>query len=216
MKYQQLKKRLFMESGAIVAALVLLGGGTYFLDTLNGNYLQDSQALENQVNGIAAATNALRAKYDKVQQNMTLYRQIIQEKSQDKLTISGQAMKENFRKFKNEYYLSNLRLSMAPIVDMKEADYKRDTYSIISSDILVSFDGLSDEFTFDLIEGMQQQLPGSSKITRLSLQRMSNLSPEVLHTISEKGVAAIVKGEIKFMWYGIKPLENTDANAPKK
>jgi len=210
MKYQQLKKRLVLESGVIAAVLAVLGGSVFFLGSISDDYQKETDALEKVVNGIATDTGILRTRYDKVQQNGELYREVTQLQSEDKLSINQQAAKNRFNLFRDQYYLNDMHLNMSPITEMKDPNYRRKAYVIASSEGNVDFEGLSDEYTYGLLNAIQRELPGSSKIVKLTLTRQGAVTEEALRTISEKGGYSLVKSEIKFIWFGIKPVESDD------
>jgi len=210
MRYPQLKKRLLLESSILAAAVVVLGSGLYFLDSFSDDYQKGSEILSSKVNDIAAATNALSNKYDKIRRNDALYQKILRLQSEDGLNINQQVAKNRFNHLRDQYYLSNLHLSMSPITEIQDANYRRPTHVIVSSDVNIDFEGLSDEYAYGLLNAIQQEFPGSSKIAKLTLTREGAINSDSLRTISEKGAFPLIKGEIKFIWLGIKPVESSD------
>ncbi len=202
-----------MESGVIASVLVVLGGGAFFLGSFSDDYERESQTLESGVNGIAASTNSLRSKYDKIQKNEALYQEVLQLKSEDGLNINQQVAKNRFNRFKDQYYLSDLHLSMSPVTEMKDANHRRDAYIVVSSEVNVDFEALSDEYAYGLMNAIQRELSGSSSISKITLTRQGAITEEALRAISENGSYPLVRSEMKFIWFGIKPVESNDSSA---
>ena len=217
MQYSQLRKRLLLESAAIAGILAAAGAVAFGLGVASDNYQASSESLESQVDAIAASTSALSAKYDKVRENPALFKKVTQLQSENRLSISQQVVKNRFDYLRDKYYLADLHLVMSPIADVQGPDYQRKTNVIVSSDVSINFQGLSDEYAYGLLNALQQDLPGSSKITSLTLTRQGDVTKDMLRTISETGAAPLIKGEIKFVWFGIKPAATGDSDhAPKK
>jgi hypothetical protein len=216
MKYSELKKRLLIESIVAAAILAVAGGVTFFLDDFSDDYKKSNEALKGNISTITNTTNALNAKYEKIQTNKALIKQILELQSEDKLNINPQMTQVLFNRLRDKYYLNGLHLSMLPIVETPDARFKRATYSLVSSEDTISFDALSDEYAYSLIDAIQQQLPGSVEIANVKLTRTGTVTTANMHTIGTTGTAPLVKGDIKFIWFGIKPMESSDStNAPK-
>lgn len=214
MDLKQLKKRLVLETGVIAGVCAVLGGVTYYLDTVSEDFVRQNRELEGKVNSIGAEINALHEKYSKVQQNSQLYQEAMRKKGENRLYINREQVRDKFNQFKDRYYLNNLRLSMQAIQEMADPLYKRKTNVMVSSEVSVTFDALSDIYVYQLMDAMAEELSGSCKIIKLSLSRNdSNLSAETLRSISQSGSASLVKGEVKFQWLGIKPVEASETNA---
>ncbi|MDE3016502.1 MAG: hypothetical protein KGI29_06240 [Pseudomonadota bacterium] len=218
MKYQEIRKQLLKESAAIATAVAVLVGVVYYFDAVEGNYQKESTDLYNQVAGIRNQTNRLYDQYSRVQKNTAIYREAMEKNANHQLTISRQAVREHFGKLRDRYYLNNVHLTMSPITAMAESQYKRNTVGMESSDITLSFEAISDEYVYDMLEAMQQELPGSSRVNQLTLTLTQPLTSGILREISQKGTFPLVSGKIEFTWFGVSPMElsNSDAGVPQK
>lgn len=209
MKYQQLKLQLIKESGILLGILAVIGGVTYYLGSVSDDFTSKNQALEGSVSAITGETNTLRDKYSKVQQNTSLYQEVMQKNAKEGLYINRQHIREKFNQFKNRYTLNNLRLSMAPVEQMADLKYKRKTSEIVSSNVTVSFDTLSDEEVYSLLDAMGREMTGAPKITKMIIARPAGgLTEEMLKIIGLRGSYPLVKGELGFTWLGIRPIED--------
>ena len=127
-------------------------------------------------------------------------------------------VRDKFNQLNSRYYLSNMRLVMGGTEDIPATSYKTNTGVVVSSGVTVNADSVSDEHVFNMLNTMQQELPGGVSLTRFNISRTGALNDEVLRVISQTGMYGLVKTEINFLWYGIKFIETppaTDPNAPK-
>jgi len=216
MKYGDLKKQLFKEGGIRAGVLVVLGGLTFGLSSYSDNYAAKNNELKSQADAIVAQANALQDKYTKVQKDMGLYQEIAEKDSHGGLSLNRQVVKDEFNQLNDQYALGGLHLSMQGIDEMKDAQYKRSTEVVIAGDVSASFETVADDFAYGLMNRMQRELPGTAKITKLTLTRAAALSDEVLRAITQRGTYPLMHGEVKFTWLGLKPVEAGDTNVVKQ
>ena len=216
MTYQDIRKRLVRESvitGAVVAGMVVV---VYYFGVTGDDYQQQKMALQNQVYGIRQETNQLQDEFAKVQKNSALYREAMVKNSNRQLTISRQAVREHFSNLRNRSYLNDVHLTMSPVVALTDSEYKRKTAGIESSDVAFNFDAVSDEYVYDMLAAMQQELPGSIRVTDLTLNRTQPLTQAALQAISQAGAFPLVNGQIKFTWFGFISKDSDNALPSKK
>jgi hypothetical protein len=217
MKYQQLRKKLLMESGILAGALIALAASALFLDGFSDDYKKSVEVMESKVQAITASSDALSGQYDNLRHNSELLKKILELQSRNELLFTSQAAKDRFGYLMDKDHLSNMHLSMSSAKEMHGDGYKRPTAVAVSSDVSIDFEGLSDEYVYNLLKAIGEEFPVSSKITSVTLTRQENITKDVLRTISQTGTAPLVGGEIKFVWLGIKPVGvNDNANAPTK
>ncbi len=215
MKYEELLKRTIMESALMVGLGLIMVGGIYFLNIESEDYETHTSVLRREAQVMQRETTELQAKFAKVRQNAGLYQEALEKQSQGKLGISRQIVRDKFNQYNDKYFLGNLRLSMSGIEERSGAKYKRPSGSIIASDVSVNFEAISDEYVYEMINAMQDDMAGSAKITRISLQRQRTISDDILRLIGQKGTFPLVLGEIKFKWLGMKSLTSDESNAPE-
>jgi len=208
MKYDNVKKKTITEAGIIAVVAVVLSGVIYGLTTISDSYTQENQKLKTDVDGIAAEAKSLETKFRNIQQNLGLYEEIQQKQAQGQLTITRQSLMEKFNQFKTNFLLASLKLSMSAIDESKDATLKRKTSIVNLSEVSVDLEAISDMHIYALIKAIQSDLPGVSGITKMSLAKEKGITEEELRAISQKGPDGLVKGSMKFIWYGINPLDD--------
>jgi len=207
MKYDIFRKKMLLETGMIAAVTVVLSGIVYGLTTVSDSYSTQNQQLKSQVDSLSNDAKSLQTKYQNIQKNMTLYEEIKEKQALGELTITRQALMEKFNLFKKRFFLSSLKISMSSIADAKDASLKRKTSIVNSSEVTANIEAISDEHIYMLIKAMQRDLSGVSGVTKLSLSKTSGITESELRNISQNGPIAIVKGDMKFIWYGISPVD---------
>lgn len=194
---------IVMVVGAIIGGLSILSGG----------YEEKNNTLRNEAATVTAEAKKFEDKYAKVQQNMNLYKESVAKIASGRLTISHQSVGEVFNRLNDKFYLANLHLTMSGIDDIKNPSFKRKDFGIVSSEVIVTFQALSDEYVYAMLDQMQKDLAGSARLTKLTLKREGDITDSVLQAIVQRGTYPLVSAEIKFLWFGLKPIEAKPADA---
>lgn len=215
MKTEGIRKRLFMESGIFAGILAALGGIIYFLGTVISDYEGQKTALSAQLAAVRQDKTMLQNKFDKINNNTDLYAQISGADAQEKLGISRQFLRKKINDFKARYFLNAFSLTMSPIQDLSGDKYRFKNTTISSSDLSASFDALTDEDIYSLTKALENELPGSIRITQLRVERAGKVTNESLRAIAKNGQYTMVKGDMKFTWFGIRPPEPAESEAGK-
>src|SRR5688572_11739465 len=198
MKYNDLMKRVVTESGLIAGTALIAFGVLYFLGSMKDDYDTQINVLRREADVLEQETTSLQEKFSKVQQNADLYQEALEKQSQGSLSITRQGVRDKFNQFNEDYFLGNLRLTMSGIEALTGQKYQRTNGTIVASDVSVNFEAVSDEHIYEMINAMMLQLPGTAKITRISMQRQRTLSDDILRVISQKGSFPLVVCEVKF------------------
>lgn len=207
MKYQEIRRKLIVEASVVVAIFAVLGGGVFYLNMVAGDYQQEKSQLEAQLTQVTNERQALQNKYEKVQGNTSLYREVIEKNAADRLSISRQLLRKKVNDFKARYFLNDLTLNMSPVQEMTGNQYRYNSAVLVASELTANFDALTDEDIYSLVQALQDELSGTLKITQFTVSRVSKVTDESLRSIARNGQYSMVKGNIRFTWFGIKPLE---------
>jgi hypothetical protein len=216
MRYEPFKKQVMLESGIIMSVLVVLLAIVYLLSSIRDDYIETNQSAQRVVDGIDAELNTLKGKYSNILQNAVLYQEVQKKQSEGMLAINRQMVLEKFNQYKTLYSLNNLRLSVAPIQDVKDGQYKRKTSLVSYSEVNIDLDVLSDESVFELLDTMPKELSGVSKITRVTMSREKPLGEDVLGAIRQRGTYPLIKTGIRFVWFSINPVDSGEASPDAK
>lgn len=212
MKHQQLRKRLLIESGIVIAVLGIIGGATYFVSSLRDDYASRKNAMEGQVSAVTNESNALREKFIRIQKDKNLYDLVMTMNDSDMLSHSSGLADKKLKEYESAYNFNSWTLdSSVSQLALEDAKYKRKTHLIIPRDAIFNVEALTDEHIYDMMTAMQGEFPGAVSFTSLKLTRQSMLTDEALRTITQKGSAPLIKGEIKFTWFGIDPVDPEEA-----
>lgn len=219
MKATDLKKRLIMETVIYASILGVMGAIALSLDTMSTSYDSQAQSLQSQSNQVTNEMMQLREKYDKVQKNSQLYEEMQKKSANDGLVINRDAVRAKFDDYKARFFLNNVHLTMQAVQDVSlpgAVAGAKPKSTMQQSEVSVTFDALNDEDVFGLLQAVESEFSGATKVTKFSIKRANKVTDSVLNEITKSGQAAMVQGELKFVWYGLKPQEvapNTPAGA---
>ncbi|NBO18985.1 MAG: hypothetical protein EBV03_07135, partial [Proteobacteria bacterium] len=193
MRYEPLKRQVLIETGIAAAVLTVLVAIVFLLASIRDDYINNNQSSKRILDTIDGEYNALKTKYSFIQQNAQLYEEVKKKQESGMLSINRQSVLDKFNQYKTQFSLSNLRLSVSPIAEMKDGQYRKKTSLVTSSEVSIELEALTDERVYEMLETMQQELSGFSRISRLTLARERKLDDDVLNAIRTKGVFPLVK-----------------------
>lgn len=207
MRYGALKKQTLIETGIVVAVMVVLIAVVFLLASIRDDYVANNQSAKRALDTLEGEYNALRAKYSFIQQNAALYEEVKKKQDAGQLAINRQSVLDVFNQYKVQYGLNNLRLSVSPIAEMKDPQFVRKTSRVTSSEVSIELDVLSDERVYEMLDHMKDDLSGFTRVNRLTMARERKLEDEVMNTIRQRGTYPLIKTAIRFTWYSINPVE---------
>lgn len=213
-KYQKLKKQVLVELAIIAAVGVVLAAIIYLISAIRDDYIAGNEAAQKQVDAIDLEMNTLRGRYNNIRTNMDVYNEVINKQNEGRLAINRQMVLERFNEYKNHYALSSLRLNASPAQDVKEPVFKRKNGSVNFSDVTVDFEVTSDESVYQLLDSLREDLPGISKVVKVNMSLIRPLGEDVIQGIIQKGSFPLIRVNVRFIWFGINPIENADAAKP--
>ena len=217
MKYEQLKKRVLTEMTIVAIAIFAAGALAYLVSIVRDDYEVSNNVLQKQVDAIDLETKTLKARVVNIQNNLDLYKEVQKRQEDGRLAINRQMVLEKFNQYKSQYLLNGLHMTVSPALDVKDAALKRKNSSVNFSDVLVDFDVTSDESVYKMMNALQYDLPGLSKVIKLDMVLQKPFSQEVIDVVSQKGSYPLIKTQIRFIWFGINPIAKPDGkqDAPK-
>ena len=217
LKYEKLKRKVLFETTVIMVALFALIAAVYFISTIGDDYESTNNALQKQVDALTVETNALRARFVNIQQNIEIYQEVKKKQEDGRLTINRDTIINQFNKFKDEYALAGMHLALSPVQDTKDALLRRKNSNVNFSEVNVSFDSVSDENVYRLIDALPYELPGVSKLIKVNMLLQKPFSEEVLQALIRNGTSPLIKTELQFIWFGINSIKKPDSkpDAPK-
>jgi hypothetical protein len=207
MKYESIKRILVTESSIVAAALVVFSGILYGMVVTRDNAIKNKETLQTQVAAVMNEHQTLEGKYYKIQQNMDLYRDLMGKSENDGLLVDRQVLRAKIDEFKTRYFLNDLSITMGAVKDLSGPKYQYASSRMVSSELTVTFDTLTDEDIFSFLQSLQNELPGGLKVGQFSLARNNKITDEALRAIAKSGQYSMVKGEAKFTWMGIRNME---------
>lgn len=216
MRYQDIKRKLIIETSIILAVLSCFSGCTYFLTSVSDDFTQKKDVLTGQLATTTNEKQTLQDKYAKLQANQALYEEILAKHNNDRLSVGRQFLRKKVNEFKPRYFLNDLALTMAPAQEMTGEKYRYGTGVIVSSDLSVNFDALTDEDIYSLVQAMEEEFSGVTKILKFSITREHKVTDDSLRAIARGGQHTMVRGTMQINWLGIKSFDAPASGAPGK
>lgn len=212
MKYQAVKNTLIRQSITVAVVLVVALGVLLFIDSQDVSYTEEVKTLQDQTDKILRDMSTLRDQYAKVDQSAEMYRDIERRNAKNALTLNRPYLRDTFDTLRKQYALNSMKITMSTPQPREGRQYKRDSGFIESSEVAAEFEAVSDEVIFAILRDVQKEMAGV-KFFRVAFSTIRLPDALALQAISQQGGYGLVKGEMKFTWFGINLPPPVDPKA---
>lgn len=209
MRISTVRKALVKQSIVVVVLLCLVGGGLWYVDSLDSECDENISKLKSQADAIAKQVVDLTAELDKAIGYTAVYDEIKLKRESNMLTISKAVLRDVIAGTRSKYYSDDLDVKMDEVKPHVGDKYKRDAVFIESSGVNISLNSLSDLDVLWLVQTLQESFLGM-KMTSLKLSTVRRLDSAALIAIKDNGFLPIVKGEISFRLFGLHDVNEAE------
>lgn len=210
MKYHVIRKRLLIESLAVIGLLALGAGVLLLLISMHDEYATENLSLQTQVTQQANELASINDKYTRIQKHHDIYEEAKRKLQNDQLSVSKESVVKLLREYRNQYAIKDVSVNMSPPKQSASPVYTKKTARISYSEVSLGMEALTDEDVYKFIGTIYQEFPGIVKITNIKVTRENKLSKEIALQIAKNGRAPLVSAEVKFNWFGIETLDSAD------
>lgn len=216
MKLGFLKKKLIKD--LIFISLTLLSLGILLAFALNAEKGTEQQLarIEREKADIKAKVIGSQKEYDSLVQALETYKSIPRKRlpAADSLDTPASRIRASspiVEILKKRYYFPSLSTQLSAITQEKLSNIK--TITVSSNDIIIDFEGMTDELVFSFISTMIDEFPGYLQLKQLKMNRVSDIAEPVLNSITkDRTLVPLVRGNIVFTW---KTLQGSDLGQNK-
>lgn len=212
MQINSIKKKLTKELVIGLAALLVIGGFTFFLDDYSQTHAHETDEMQRNVDEVANKARMLREKFTNIQKDADIYSEYLERSKNEGLLVSRLQVANKFDELAEKYFMTLTKKAMPAPQELKEK-YARPFAIAMSSDAQVSFEALTDEDVYAFIRSVTEEMPGIVKFKKFTIKRDSKVSDDNVRTIAAQGKFKLVSGEIVFTLYGLKLAESKAAGA---
>ena len=106
-----------------------------------------------------------------------------------------------------ENKITNLKIVIAKPEEIKKDNSSglfTDTVSVMSSEVSLQFEGLTDEYILEFVSSIVNEFPGYIQIMSFSLNRSELIDKESLKKIAAGDFSGLVDAKLKFLWSDFK------------
>lgn len=210
-KHKKLKKALVASS--IKAAIIIIGcsiglGSSYY-------FYQDStesiKRLKSKDRKLKSKVKNLKKKNDKSSKTLALYDQLTKDSNLRSLDLNRRNISTLLDTLGGKYKIENLAISISPLTERKEGPFLKKTGTIITTQIAINFDSMSDIHAFAFTDELFQNFSGYLNLKSFSVRRNREVSEAVLKELLKEGRTNFVSGSIIFDWLGLRPNPEEEA-----
>lgn len=204
-KRKYLQNKLIREGlilGGVCGLLVLLASGVAWYSTMT---MQDRDALQAENGSLSVANQTMQANLNKAKESLTLYKAIFERNPKDGM-LDRELGAQLLNQFKERYRISRLDFSIPPVEELVDARFKNASVAVVSSQVSLNLEGMTDEYIFKFINALMREFPGYVRITKMNVTRQGDLNDDALRLLVDKQTPGLVRCDLVFQWMGLKYL----------
>lgn len=205
MEAKALQKDLFVKIAILTGILLVIGGGVFYLEKTIDDISQKKDWLRNEVNTIKDQLDGLNKKTLEFSEAVKTWESLPSGKKELQGLRINKA-KDILDGYKIKYKLPVLETAFSKPTEEKLNDSRdsSETIIVISSNVSIQFEGLTDQYIIGFIQELMKDFPGYIQVTNLVITRAGEPTKEILRKISLGEMPGLIKGKIEFIWRDLK------------
>lgn len=214
-KLQKLKKATtvsLITSAAIIIGSIGLATATWLY---KADVEKTNDSLDREQKKLSADYKKLSREHEKAKASLSLYNKLTQSDEGKSLSLDRKNVATLLNELNENYLLSNLNLSIGPIQERTEKAFKRDSGTIISSEVQVDFRGITDEFAYAFLSEVVERFPGYVNLSGFWLTRIDRQIQRKDYDINS-GPPTLIEAGMSFDWLGMQVAEKQKKNTKQQ
>ncbi len=215
-KLTQLRRKVIIEAVIILGIASATAGLAFFFHSGLKKERVSYASYQSQMHSIGSKIATLEEKYDFARSSLELYNELNKELLAGRYDTNRNDAQEILNRLRKKYRINNLSVRFGEAITSSGDGSTDNTSSmeIISRDINLTFDALSDLHVFSFLKAIEKEMPGFLSYASVSVTRQRQLTRDALLEISEGKEPRIVNAEIVYNWQGIQKKGKATDEAP--
>lgn len=207
-----LKKRILRDGIISAVILVALGAGGFVLMDYDDNAESQKDNVQGNLDSMHNEFESVRNQLGSSYEVQNYYGVYVQNHNSD-FSLNREMVAPLLAAMKEKYHLATLEDTIAPVTEVIPDTSQIKIGTLVKSEIKLTFTALTDSDVYGLIGSLQRDFPGIALMHSLSITRTGELTKNVLVDLNQHKISPLVKGELSFVWLGIRPKmeDNTSA-----
>jgi len=206
-----LKKRLIKNGIVGGVAIASLFAGAMLLSDYDDNAQSEKRIKENENSAILSEHNAIQQELGTGFEVSAFYNAYSKYRNSNLLLKRDEAT-QLMSAMRERNHLTNLSVVISPITDVTADFGQIKSGVVVKSEVKLSFGAVTDNSAYGLIEELEHKLPGIVVIQDIKLTRTAEPPRNLMTDLSQHKLAALVNGDVTFLWLGIRPNEDKAAS----
>lgn len=191
----------------VLYGVMVVAAGAIFMSVswYHDSVMAEKQSLTSKVQGIASETRGLQEKIARARTTQAVYNSM--KDKNPELSLDREYAKTLLDSLKHENHLTTLAAKISAITPFNPSATDEKTKRLITADTEIHYEALSDELLLSFTNAVKYRLPGVVRLNSLSFERTGEVNRDILLSITRGELPALVKGDLKFKWLGVKSPE---------
>lgn len=206
-------KKIFMYLIIILFTLTMLGA-YFFLASYKVDLADSKKIISNDVSITQSKLIEIKKKQKEFSSSIVVWNKI---KNRDDNDYTGLKIDDGINMLNDlvdRYMVSGFSSDIsAPVTEEKDT-YRTESKEVISSNVVLNFGALSDEYALSFIDSLNK-LPGYVSLKYLKISKDNPITPEGLEQLLQKdatGIPSFLSTRVEFIWRDLKNKIEEDSS----
>ena len=208
MQVKDIKKNILSRMIVLLPILFLIVSALVYLNISHKKTIEKEKLLRSDINSLESKLNKLISNKKRLSEDMAIWRDMTEEeKKLGGLRIND--AKDKVDKLSKKFYLSDVRTTFSKPEKLGD-EFITETVGVLSSNIKISFKGITDEYVIRFVESLTKEFPGFIQLESFSVTAEGDVDKSTISQIAYGQDAQLVKGTVSFVWKDMKYTKPTN------
>lgn len=209
-KHQRVIKKL-VKYGIFAAIVIVVNLGILiFLMQYNDSLDKDISGIERETRNLSRENQELLSKQERAKASLDLYERLIGNNAENTFSVEKRVITRLLRDLNNEYQLRNLQLEVKPVQYKEEAPFTLKTGTLIASDVMISFESITDSFAYAFTDHLFEGLANFLLVRKFAIKKDGDVKAKFADSSSKGAIPSLAKGNLQFRWIGLRVDETNE------
>lgn len=203
-KSQRLIKKL-IKYGIFAAIVIIVNLSIYiFLSGYSESLETEEGKIERETRKISRENSELLSKHQRAKASLDLYNRLVGNNAENTFTVEKNLITRLLSNLNSQYQLRNLQLELKPVEYKKEEPFTLKTGTLIASDVVITFESITDSFSYAFLESVQDGLSNFLLVRNFNIQKTGDINDLLIENTEQNAIPTLTKGSLEFRWIGLK------------
>lgn len=204
-KLERLKKLLIargIKYGLMLAGCLIAFGTVYYF---YGSIDDEIRRLKSKDRQLKSQITQLNSRNERLNNTLDLYNKLTSDSALKDMELDRKNISRLLQELSEKYSIRDININIDTLEERKQPPFARDTGTIITTNISLTFNAISDLHTFAFLEEILSEFSGYLNLNSLTVRKRGEINENLLRSLIKSGKAELFETKIDFEWLGLRP-----------